>query len=93
VKAQLLRTTGYLREAAHTLQPTLSPWGSDYWMGDGLWHLERGRTYERMGDTARARTAYRTVVDLWRHADPELQPHVTEARDALARLQEPARGL
>jgi serine/threonine-protein kinase len=85
-KARLLRQTGRLREAARTLRPQLSPWGSDYYPGDGPWHLERGRTYEQLGDTVGARRAYQTVVDLWRHADPELQPAVAEAREALARL-------
>ena len=88
-KAQLLRATGHLREAARTLQPTLSPWGSDYYPGDGVWHLEGGRTRELLGDRAAARRAYQTVLDLWRHADPELQPLVAEARDAMARLGEP----
>ena len=87
----MLRATGRLQEAARTLRPTLSPWGSDYWPADGHWQLERGRTYERLGDTAGARTAYRTVLDLWRHADPELQPLVTEAADAVARLEQPSR--
>jgi serine/threonine-protein kinase len=87
-KARLLRATGHLSEAARTLRPTLSPWGSDYLAGDGFWHLERGRIYERLGDRSGARRAYGTVVDLWRHADPELQPLVAEARDAVARLGE-----
>jgi hypothetical protein len=26
------------------------------------------------------------VAEVWRHADPELQPYVTEARQALSRL-------
>jgi tetratricopeptide (TPR) repeat protein len=85
-KAQLLRASGHLREAAQTLRPTLQPWGASYLPLDGLWHLERGRTYEALGDTAAARRGYQTVVDLWRHADPELQPYVVEARDALGRL-------
>lgn len=29
---------------------------------------------------------YQFVVDVWRHADPELQPFVEESRSALARL-------
>jgi hypothetical protein len=29
---------------------------------------------------------YRFTAAAWRHADPELQPYVTEARQALARL-------
>jgi hypothetical protein len=86
-KARLLRVTGHLAEAARTLRPTVSPWGADYQPIDGFWHLERGRTNEQLGDAATARQAYRTVVDLWRHADPELEPLVTEAREALIRLQ------
>ena len=61
-KARLLRQTGRLRDAARVLRPTLSPWGSDYYPADSLWHLERGRTYERLGDTVGARQAYRTVL-------------------------------
>jgi serine/threonine-protein kinase len=87
-KAWLLRATGHLSEAARTLRPTLSPWGSDYLPADGFWHLERGRIYERLGDRSAARRAYVTVTDLWRHADPELQPLVAEAREAVARLGE-----
>jgi tetratricopeptide (TPR) repeat protein len=85
-KARLLRVTGHLAEAARTLRPTLSPWGADYYPSDGFWQLERGRTNERLGDTAAARQGYRTVLALWRDADPELQPYVVEARDALIRL-------
>ena len=87
-KAPLLRVTGHLSEAARTLRPTLSPWGSDYLPGDGFWHLERGRVYEKLGDRAGARRAYQTVLDLWRNADPELQPLVAEARGALVRVAE-----
>jgi tetratricopeptide (TPR) repeat protein len=85
-KVRLLRAIGHLDEAARALRPTYSPWGSDYYPGDGFWHLERGRTWERLGDTAQALRGYQTVVDLWRRADPELQPFVTEARHALIRL-------
>jgi len=38
--------------------------------------------YPRSWDTA----WYRYVAKVWRHADPELQPHVAEAREALERL-------
>jgi hypothetical protein len=85
-KVRLLRATGHLEEAALALRPTFSPWGSDYYPEDGFWHLERGRTWERLGDTAQAVRGYRTVLELWRRADPELQPFVTEARDAIIRL-------
>jgi hypothetical protein len=48
--------------------------------------LDRARLAERRGDVPRAIEGYRYVVGMWRHADPELQPFVTEARQALKRL-------
>ena len=48
--------------------------------------LERGRVAERLEEHDRAVASYRLVAEVWRHADPELQPHVTAAREALARL-------
>jgi tetratricopeptide (TPR) repeat protein len=51
-----------------------------------LWTLERARVADRMGDRDKAIRNYQYVAGIWRHADPELQPYVTEARQALARL-------
>ena len=51
-----------------------------------LWALERARVAERRGDRAKASRDYQYVADAWRHADPQLQPYVAEAREALARL-------
>ena len=48
--------------------------------------LERARLAERLGDRPRAVKWYRFVADAWRHADPELQPTVAEARAAIVRL-------
>jgi serine/threonine-protein kinase len=53
---------------------------------DVLWTLEGARVAERMGDRDKASRNYQYVANVWRHADPELQPYVTEARQALARL-------
>jgi tetratricopeptide (TPR) repeat protein len=47
----------------------------------------RGQIYEQMGDTARAIRAYRNFINLWGQADPELQPRVNLAREALRRLE------
>ena len=55
-------------------------------LADGYWYLERGRVGERVERVAEAVRDYRYVAALWRHADPELQPYVQEARAALARL-------
>jgi serine/threonine-protein kinase len=51
-----------------------------------LWTLERARVAERLGDRDKAIRDYQYVVDVWRQADPELQPYVTEAKQALTRL-------
>jgi serine/threonine-protein kinase len=49
-----------------------------------------GELYEARGDRNRAADYYGKFVDLWKDADPELQPAVTEIRQRLARLaQEP----
>lgn len=46
----------------------------------------RGQIAERRGDRAAAIRAYHNFVELWRDADPELQPRVAAAQAALARL-------
>jgi hypothetical protein len=80
VTTQLLAARGRYAEAAAILEhqmPTVAA---------GLWDLERGRVYEHLGRRAEAAKAYARVADRWRHADPELQPYVAEARAALKRL-------
>jgi tetratricopeptide (TPR) repeat protein len=49
-----------------------------------------GELYEARGDRRRAAEYYGRFVELWKGADPELQPGVKEVRGRLARLaQEP----
>jgi hypothetical protein len=48
--------------------------------------LELGRIAERLADTGKAIESYRFVTEAWRRPDPELQPFVAEARQALGRL-------
>lgn len=51
------------------------------------WTYERlGDLYEQQGDTAKAVYYYGKLVDLWKDADPELQPRVEAARRAMAAL-------
>ncbi len=45
-----------------------------------------GQLYQDAGDRARALDYYGRFVDLWKNADPELQPRVAEARRAMAEL-------
>jgi serine/threonine-protein kinase len=48
--------------------------------------LRLARILEQQGQAAEAREEYEFVIQAWRHADPELQPMVDEARLALLRL-------
>ena len=54
--------------------------------GSVLGVLQRGRVAEQQRDREKAIQCYQLVLDLWRHADPELQPYVEEARAGLARV-------
>jgi tetratricopeptide (TPR) repeat protein len=51
------------------------------------WALRRlGELHETRGDRADAVHYYQMFVDLWRNADPELQPEVSEVKRRLAHL-------
>jgi tetratricopeptide (TPR) repeat protein len=47
-----------------------------------------GELYERKGDHAKAVQYYRLFTELWKNADPELQPQVAEIRRRIARLSD-----
>jgi len=60
-------------------------WNVDkFHLGPALFRL--GELYESAGDVAHATEYYGRFVDLWKNADPELQPRVTDAREQLAQL-------
>jgi tetratricopeptide (TPR) repeat protein/TolB-like protein len=46
-----------------------------------------GELYDAKGNVAKAVEHYQKLVDLWKNADPELQPKVQEVRQRLARLR------
>jgi eukaryotic-like serine/threonine-protein kinase len=48
--------------------------------------LDAARAAERLGQRQRAAAHYQFVVDVWRHADSELEPYLREARAGLERL-------
>jgi serine/threonine-protein kinase len=88
-RVQLLTAVGRDAEAAQYLADK-NWWFPRAW--HVVWALERGRVNDRLGNEEEAVEAYAFVADVWRHADPELQPVVEEARAALARLSgEPPR--
>jgi tetratricopeptide (TPR) repeat protein len=45
-----------------------------------------GQIYEARGNAEKAAENYRAFIELWKNADPELQPRVAEARRRLAKL-------
>ncbi len=50
-------------------------------------HKRLGELYEARGDTPKAESHYAKFLELWKDADPELQPKVREVRERLARLR------
>ncbi len=82
-KARLLAARHRDREALALVEPDLSPLIG---IERVFYRIEAARLNERLGNRDEATAAYQFVIDAWRHADPELQPIVTEARTALARL-------
>jgi tetratricopeptide (TPR) repeat protein len=51
-------------------------------------HKRLGELYEAKGDNQHAVSHYRAFIDLWKNADPILQPRVDETRRRLARLKD-----
>ena len=71
----------------------LSTPGFFYRMGlerDAVWlpivHQRLGDLYATIGNAAKAADQFRAFIELWKNADPELQPRVAEARRRLAAL-------
>ena len=58
---------------------------------DATWlaasYLRLGELWENKGDRAKAASYYASFVDLWKDADPELQPRIADVRRRLARLK------
>jgi tetratricopeptide (TPR) repeat protein len=53
-----------------------------------VWVLEHvASLYEEKDDRKKARAAYMRIAELWKNADPELQPRVARARERAAALR------
>lgn len=69
--------------ADRSLGPAALLWRAPWVLALPRAHRELGRLYEERGDTARAADHLARFIELWRDADPALQPQV---RDAVRRL-------
>ena len=49
-------------------------------------HERLGQLYESLRKSEKAEEHDRAFIELWKNADPELQPRVADARRRLARL-------
>lgn len=65
--------------------PNVGRWGSDAQLLAGT-YKRLGELYEEKGDPAKAAENYRAFIELWKNADPELQPRVADVRRRLAKL-------
>jgi serine/threonine-protein kinase len=92
ILAQLLLERHNDREAWQILEAEHPSSGLSPAASEILWVLLRGRAAERIGELERAARSYAWVAGMWRNADAELQPYVTEAREGLARLTAEAVG-
>jgi len=81
--ARLHADQGRPREALRYLET----FGPNPWVG-----LQAGALYEEVGERDKALEAYGWVTLAWDQADPELQPEVGRAREAIARLRGLQRG-
>jgi serine/threonine-protein kinase len=82
-EARLLNSLGQPKQAAAVLDQWV--WSSGPLFGLGV--LEQGRIAERLGQRKKAIDCYQFVVNVWPHADPELEPYVREALAGLARAR------
>jgi tetratricopeptide (TPR) repeat protein len=84
-EARLLQAAGEERRAIELLDRWVELQG-DFSPPDPLAVLELARLAEHLGERDKAIKSYQYVANAWRHADPELQRYVEEARSGLTRL-------
>lgn len=83
---RFLSTHHYIPDAS---TPHASRFGTRWWdLINKAWVHERlGELYAEDGNRERAAAHLTSFVELWKDADPELQPRVTAARNRLAQLK------
>lgn len=67
------------------LEHSQVPWGPAQWLP--TLHVRLGELYEARGDSERAIANYARFVNLWRNAEPEMQPQVRDVSQRLERLR------
>lgn len=94
VEAEILNILGDAKGAASTyeaIDPSrfmIQGFSDPRWPLYARSFLARGQLYEQLGEKAKAVAAYTNFLDLWKEADPKLQPQLQRARDGLARLKD-----
>ena len=88
-RAEMAYGAGRLQEATDAYEDLIEVPGSDRWNDayEPLFHERVAKIYEELGDGAKAAEHYETFAEIWVGADPELQPRVEAARQALDRLR------
>jgi tetratricopeptide (TPR) repeat protein len=82
-RGELLYRNGRYDEAlAYFENP--SSYNSEAWP---FFYLRAAEIYDRKGNSKKAASLYAKFLNFWKNPDPELQPLVQEARNALAALQ------
>jgi tRNA A-37 threonylcarbamoyl transferase component Bud32/tetratricopeptide (TPR) repeat protein len=85
-RARLLTAAGRTAEAAQVYDRLAEPLVVVPLPEMVLAALERGRVHEALGNRTQAIESYLFVEAAWANGDPEVQPFVAEAREALQRL-------
>ncbi|MBI4503023.1 MAG: hypothetical protein HY700_17935 [Gemmatimonadetes bacterium] len=85
--ANLLLSTGRYEEARRIVSADLFPPAAENNPMIVMWHLQRARVAEHLGDRFAAIRDYAFVAAVWKNADANLQKWVDESQRALARLR------
>jgi hypothetical protein len=88
-RVELLLALGRIGEAASILHDDLGWFTEESRLGGVLWEYYRGVAAAAMGNDSLARRRLSRVTELWRHADPALEPWTRDAHRRLARLPAP----
>jgi len=94
IEAEVLTELGDLRGALATYEAISPARYSVFGLPDPRWplytrsFLARAKLYEELGERDKAETAYQRFLDMWKDADPRLEPQLQEARDGLSRLRD-----